>query len=859
MMVTDLAAARLRTIASNVVAAGGGVGGAALVGFGWWAILAAPLTGTVGWLLGWLAGGWLGGRLTGLGFAPPGGAVYRLAELPRGETTAGGKALSLARLVRAGERVPNALVVLPRAFEDGRLTAQAAGALAGELARFPTGQLFAVRSSALAEDSASASFAGAYESVLDVSAADIEAALVTVRGSASAGRVVAYSEAAGAEAGEVAVVVQAMVPAELAGVVFTVDPLTRDLDLMLGSVVHGLGESLVSGSDTGEQFRLHRPSGRFEGPDALAGRAAALHRSAHRIETTFAGVPQDIEWAIADGKLWILQARPITTLNPWQQRTAQRNDSLAGNCLWSATNLSEANPEAQTPLTVSLAAYQQAHGGPSMALRGREMAGSIGGRPYANLSVQVTSRRGKSARTDPREVYQKLAGWWGSLPDGVPIPLIPMTADDWTAAGLPMLGTLAKLVRVRRRLPRFLREHRQHCAALSARIAACTTPGDLRRLWDEELFGFGVDSFWAVIASGSEYPARLEAELRERWGDQDAAALMSDLSGLVDGLESLGPASGLQQVRAGELSREDYLARFGHRGVNETELAWPRPAEDPGWLDRELSRTASGADITTLRARQSAAFSAALAGVADRDPGAVRPLRRKLVRAARHAALRESVRSEGVRTTWVGRRFALRAGVLLGIGDDVFLLTIEELLAALTGDVTPFAWFAERREAYRRARELPPLPGLICGAFDPFAWAQDPDRRSDVWIAGTRASAPRAEGSGVVTGHPGALGRIEGTVRVLDGFESAEQLRPGEILVTSLTNIGWTPLFPIAGGIVTDLGAPLSHAAIVARELGIPAVVGCGDATARLHTGDRVLLDGAAGTVTLLAGAGAPH
>ena len=131
MMVTALGAARLRTIASNVLAAGAGVGGAALVGFGWWAILAAPLTGTVGWFLGWFAGGRLGGLLTGLGYAPPGRAVYRLAELPREEATAGGKARSLARLVRAGERVPAALVVLPGAFEDGRLTAEAGRALAG--------------------------------------------------------------------------------------------------------------------------------------------------------------------------------------------------------------------------------------------------------------------------------------------------------------------------------------------------------------------------------------------------------------------------------------------------------------------------------------------------------------------------------------------------------------------------------------------------------------------------------------------------------------------------------------------------------------------------------------------------------
>ncbi|MEA5119254.1 MAG: PEP-utilizing enzyme, partial [Propionicimonas sp.] len=150
-------------------------------------------------------------------------------------------------------------------------------------------------------------------------------------------------------------------------------------------------------------------------------------------------------------------------------------------------------------------------------------------------------------------------------------------------------------------------------------------------------------------------------------------------------------------------------------------------------------------------------------------------------------------------------------------------------------------------------RDLPALPGLICGSFDPFAWAADPDRCTD--IAGT-AVPDRAgripESSPVLSGHPGAVGRVEGTVRVLTDFVDAGQLRPGEVLVTPLTNIGWTPIFPIAAAIVTDLGAPLSHAAIVARELGIPAVVGCRDATSRLHTGDRVRVDGAAGTVNLL-------
>jgi pyruvate,water dikinase len=104
----------------------------------------------------------------------------------------------------------------------------------------------------------------------------------------------------------------------------------------------------------------------------------------------------------------------------------------------------------------------------------------------------------------------------------------------------------------------------------------------------------------------------------------------------------------------------------------------------------------------------------------------------------------------------------------------------------------------------------------------------------------------------VIVGAAGAAGCIEGVVRRLDTPEEGQQLRAGEILVTAQTNIGWTVLFARAGAIVTDIGAPLSHAAIVARELGVPAVVGCGDATLRLKTGDRVRVDGARGIVEIL-------
>src|SRR6202035_268151 len=132
-----------------------------------------------------------------------------------------------------------------------------------------------------------------------------------------------------------------------------------------------------------------------------------------------------------------------------------------------------------------------------------------------------------------------------------------------------------------------------------------------------------------------------------------------------------------------------------------------------------------------------------------------------------------------------------------------------------------------RRATYERYRTLPQYPVLIRGHFDPFAWAADPRRRTDIFDARRMMTAV----SESIAGFPGAPGVVQGRARVLATSEEGDRLEPGEILVTTITNVGWTPLFPRAAAIVTDVGAPLSHAAIVARELGIPAVVGTGNAT----------------------------
>ena len=181
-----------------------------------------------------------------------------------------------------------------------------------------------------------------------------------------------------------------------------------------------------------------------------------------------------------------------------------------------------------------------------------------------------------------------------------------------------------------------------------------------------------------------------------------------------------------------------------------------------------------------------------------------------------------------------------------------FFLELPEAFGLLGGDRAPLATVPARRVSYQAYRALPPYPALIRGRFDPVRWAADPNRRSDYYDERAQTTEPQD----TITGFPGAAGVIEGMVRILRTAEDAARLGDGEILVTTVTNIGWTPVFPRAAAVVTDVGAPLSHAAIVARELGIPAVVGCGNATMRLHTGDRVRVDGSRGTVEVLHRAG---
>jgi phosphohistidine swiveling domain-containing protein len=198
------------------------------------------------------------------------------------------------------------------------------------------------------------------------------------------------------------------------------------------------------------------------------------------------------------------------------------------------------------------------------------------------------------------------------------------------------------------------------------------------------------------------------------------------------------------------------------------------------------------------------------------------------------------------------RAWFLRASQLAGLGDGVFFLTVEEVINLLSGTASAVAHIPARQEAYEKYRALPLLPTWIRGRFDPFRWAANPNRRMDVFDPHAPLSPAVLSSHNVIKGNPGSAGRVEGIVQRIDSPDEGDRLQAGKILVTSTTNVGWTPLFPRAAAVITDIGGSLSHAAIVARELGIPAVVGCGDATIRLHTGDRVRVDGGRGTIDIL-------
>ncbi|MEU8251188.1 PEP/pyruvate-binding domain-containing protein [Nonomuraea sp. NPDC048916] len=814
--------------------------------------------------------------------------------------TAGGKGASLARLAKAGLPVPGGFLITTAAyrayvadFHDQIVEAASRGdagriaelfaahdmpaAIAARIqeahAELGDDVPVAVRSSATAEDLPGMSFAGQQDSFLNIRGEALPGAVHRCWASLWNARAIAYRERHGAPHDDVAlaVVVQELVDADAAGVMFTADPVSGARDRTVINASWGLGEAVVGGqvtpdtivvsagavteARTGDKtvMTVRTPGGTAERPvpgdlreapvldEAQALRLAAI---GSRVQELY-GTPMDVEWARHDGEFFVLQARPVTGLT---EQVEEWNDSLKGDHLWTGGNLGEAIPDVMTPATWSFVQLFIREAMSASTLPDFDLVGNIGGRFYMNLSVMFSVARALGMRSRLGAVEQI----FGKVPPGLDVPLLEVSRWGIIKRVLPMAVRIRRRVRDNlKELPAFLATARQRGERVRDRIAATAAPSELAALWAGEIEPYIVTASRMLEAAGRQGSTTLvftRDRLRTMMGDVDAEAMLTGVSAGGE-LASLGPVMGLNRLARGEIDRDTFARVYGHRGPHEFEVSIPRPGEDPAWIDAALAGLRDLRDDTAaLLARQQEAREAAWARFARRYPGKEARMRARVKRWNAVVRDRESTRSEVVRAFWALRAFTVRAGELTGHGDDLFYLYLDEILAVLRGSTEPLAKVAMRRATYRRYASLPPYPQLIVGRFDPVRWAADPGRRTDLYDA-RGAAVPVSD---TVTGFPGAPGIVEGVARVLSGPEDGDRLAPGEILVTTLTNVGWTPMFPRAAAVVTDMGAPLSHASIVARELGIPAVVGTGNATARLRDGDRVRVDGERGTVELL-------
>jgi phosphoenolpyruvate synthase/pyruvate phosphate dikinase len=530
------------------------------------------------------------------------------------------------------------------------------------------------------------------------------------------------------------------------------------------------------------------------------------------------------------------------------------NASLNGDYLWSNVNFGEAVSEVMTPLswTVLRAVF-----GEYVILPGYESVGNIGGWPYLNISL-FASLFHALGRSQQKMLDSQAGTLYMKLPEGMQIPLIPLSKRYLLSALPKIIQSRIKERKGVRDLPAYLETNPAWFRGMRTRIQRIEAKAELHALWRKEIWPHVSTGLWSVMGSvnsSTAYTMKLRRELDELVGPEDANILISNLSDESGMLASLGPVVGIARVARGEMESEEYLEVYGHRGADEFELSLPRPAEDPQWMEQQLAQyDKSPVDVEALLAEQRNAFEAAMERLRIKHPRRVSMLRRRVGESAQRARMRELARSEYVRDRWLIRQFALRAGELSGLGDDIFFLTLDKVLAVLRGDEISTAAIPSRKEIYNRFRALPPYPAIILGRFDPYQWAADPNRQSDLYYSpgSFHVMGDKSGDCNLITGSPGSAGRVEGLVRRIDAPEEGEQLLEGEVLVAAQTDIAWTLLFPRAAAVVTDVGAPLSHAAIVARELGIPAVVGCGDATMRLATGDRVRVDGARGIVEIV-------
>jgi len=866
----------------------------------------------------------------------------------------GGKAGALARLRRAGLRIPEWFVLAPEACTaslngnphqtftsvDDIATIQTLirrVSLAPEprlelteaLATLcPHGELVAVRSSGCDEDGSRHSFAGQLDSFLCVHPSAVAERVAAVWRSAFSDRALAYRCQQGLPTPPhaPAVLIQRMLNASRSGVAFGADPVTGRRGVAVVSALYGVGTALVSGEANADTYHVDRdgrilqrhvankrvahgyraeaagglcaitvPDQQAAAPALTDDEIRAVAELARQTGRHF-GSPQDIEWAIQDGILYLLQSRPITSL-------ARLPDPEGVLNIWDNSNIAESYGGVTTPLTFSFArqAYEEVYrqfcrlmGVPAVTIVANEntfrnMLGLIRGRVYYNLMNWYRVLALLPGFRFNRRFMEQMMGVREELPEEVLGELSQATWNDRLTDGLRLAGTLAGLLR-----NALLLSYRTR--RFSLRLDGCLAPGhprleDMRAdelaahyrhlerhllpRWDAPL----INDFFAMIFFG------VLRRLCERWCGDGAGTLSNDLLRAEGGLISAEPAARIHEMArmaAGhpefvtclcqgpldaildEMDRlpgfkrrvQDYLEKFGDRCQGELKLESPTLHDDPLPLFRSVGQLASHPQLSELE-------SATAIGREVRHQAETRvkailwrwPLRRLLFHwVLRHARARvrdrENLRFERTRLFGHVRRVFVECGRQfsgLGLLDDprdIFWLEVEEILGYVEGTATTTnlkGLVAVRKAEYESNLQGEPLPER----FETHGIARNEDTPLASANGTERLTGEQYKGLGC------CRGVVRGPVRVISD-PRAGVLREGEILVAERTDPGWIILFSSAAGLLVERGSLLSHAAIVSRELGIPAVVSIPGLTRWLRDGDWVELDGSSGIVRRL-------
>ena len=726
-----------------------------------------------------------GGRFPEPAATDPGIVPLAKAHHYRG---CGNKAIRLGQMKAAGLPVPDGFVLTDRLLrreEAGLALQPQEWRRIARLWRRLRCDRVAVRSSGVNEDGSEQSYAGVFESKLGVSWEELPAALAEVRESFRSARAGAY---AGRREEPAGVVVQKMVPATYAGVLFTEHPAT--CGCMLVEMVQGLGESLVSGTATPKAYRFGRLSGRLleaETPPIDMGPLLALGR---RVEALF-GRPQDIEWAYADGRFHLLQARDITvSAADGDDDEAERRRLLSllrdyppSEPVLAQNELSELLPR-PTPLSFSLMERLWAPGGSTdLACRllgmpyevdesSPPLLVTVYGSLYVNLP-ESRRRAGKGAGAAAAFRLSRGAEW---------------IERDFREGFLP--GFHKRL-----RLQEALDLDRFSDSELLALLHDWVGEFVTRTYVQAEVVNIAADFYWKTAA------AKLE-----RAGLDPARYLSVSETTVVHRAMSL-------------LARRDreadavaaFLRCFGHRAPNDYELAQPRYCEDPQLVAALAGRSAQGGAATAAELPEGRVLALAVE------------------RARRFQVLKEEAKHDCLRQLAEIRRLLCTIGRRYRLGDAIFQLTLDEVARLGEAD---FAARAEALTAERAARrrhwEKKVLPSRIAATTLETLGLDD---------VGEREVADELRGTRVA-----GAGDVIGPVQVVKDPRDLDTFRDGHILVARFTDPTWTPLFARAKGLITEVGGWLSHAAIVAREYNLTAIVGASGVTSRLNDGELVRL-----------------